>query len=315
MALLPAYAVDGGRVPAEMARRATYALSAGANGVVGVDDLKVSPLPTAGPGVQVSRGGAVVAMRAAGAHQYESYVIAQDSATNVSIPATGGSARTDYIIARVTDWHFTGDAAPADPLNALYWELARVSTLTGISQPYVPLARINMPANQSAVTAGMITDLRNVAIPRRERHVMTRRINSGEVDRLTTIGGTGESWPDAAHVDLMVPSWATHVNVVAIFAQVEIPAGITFDGAVYWALGTTDPAYIRTQDVRVTIDNSNGSKTRETLVAAGTARIPEVMRGKAWRSHTRGHRISGSAIEFTGGSASVMDVEFVERAD
>ena len=315
MVQLPAYAVDGGMVPAAMARRATHALSSGANGVVGIHDLKVTALPTAGAGVQISRGSALAAMRTTGAHGMETYVISQDSTFNLDVPPTGGSARTDFIIARVMDWHFTGEEPPADPTTALYWEFARVSTLSGITYPFVPLARIAIPANRASITGAMITDIREVAIPRRERHVMTRRINSEDVDRLTTIGGTGESWPDVAHVDLMVPEWATHANVVAMFAQVEVPAGIEFDGVVFWALGTTDPAYIRTQDVRVTIDNTGGSKTRETLVAAGTVRIPENMRGRAWRSHTRGRRLSGTPIEFTSGSASVMDVEFVERAD
>lgn len=314
MVQLPAYAVDGGMVPAAMARRATHALSSGANGVVGIHDLKVNALPTPGAGVQISRGSALAAMRTSGAHEMETYVISQDSTFNLDVPPTGGSARTDFIIARVMDWHFTGEEPPADPTTALYWEFARVGTLNGISYPFVPLARIAIPANRASIMGAMITDIREVAIPRRERHVFTYDLSLGEEDQLGD--PNGEAWPDIGQHWFHIPEWAVRANVVITFAQVRVPAGSTRVGHMNARIRTDNmDADVYTRTTKYEAGNPPNSM-RQTYVAAGPINIPAQMRGRDAYVYTRGNWQSGSGsyLSLDSGSAVVIDIEFMEVA-
>ena len=312
MAQLPAFAVDGGSVPAAMARRASYALSGGANGVVALGDLKVTALPTPGAGVRVLAGGALARARTTGANQFESYVLAQDSESTLNIQATGASARTDYIIARVTDWHFTGGEAPADPANALYWEFDVVSTLSGIPEPHVPLARIDIPANTSVIMSGMITDLRTVAIPRRERRLLAYDLSLGERDTLDA----NESWPDIGDgFDITVPEWATHANIAVTFAQVLVPAGSTRVGHINARL-RVNGIDVESRTTKF-VSSAPASDTRQTYVAAGDVTIPAGMRGETGIIYTRGSIQSGSGgyLTLDSGSSVSIDIEFSESAD
>ena len=310
MAQLPAFAVDGGTVPASMARRMTHAVSSGANGIVGVSDFKVTALPTAGSGVRIARGGALCRARTTGANQYETYVIAQDSTFNLTVPATGGSARTDYVIARVKDWHFTGDDAPANPTTALYWEFALVNSLSGITTPYVPLAKLTIPANTSAITNGMITDVREVAIPRRERWLYAYDLSTGQEDTLSA----NESWPDIGGFTVTVPEWATAANIVVTFAQIRVPAGSTRTGHLNARLR------VNGIDVESRTTKYNASAptadTRQTFIAAGDVAIPAGMRGQTGMIYSRGTIQSGSGgyIVLDSGSAVAIDIEFFEQA-
>src|SRR5690606_8349644 len=109
MALLPAYAVDGGTLPAEMLRMVAYNLSGGANGIAQPGDLRVTPLPTPGGGVMIAPGGALMRTRFAGASAQQTYAAMNDSSEMLTIPATdSGGSRTDYIILRIDDPDYTG---------------------------------------------------------------------------------------------------------------------------------------------------------------------------------------------------------------
>lgn len=306
MVQLPAYAVDGGMVPAAMARRATHALSSGANGVVGIHDLKVTALPTPGAGVQISRGSALAAMRTTGAHEMETYVISQDSTFNLTVPPTGGSARTDYIIARVLDWHFTGEEPPADPTTALYWEFARVGTLNGISYPFVPLARIAIPANRSSITGAMITDFREVAMPRRKMEMGFHYPN-------TWVAITGSEFQTIGSISLNVPEWATHMTVKADFASMAVQGGLVQGNL---ALQAFNESGVQTSTYKAE-SNSPSSTQRYSTVVGGTWLVPAAARGGSSTLYFRAN-LTGSWNDgisgYDSGTTLAALIEFEERA-
>lgn len=306
MAQLPAYAVDGGMVPAAMARRATHALSSGANGVVGIDDLKVTALPTPGAGVQISRGSALAAMQTAGAHAMESYVISQDSTFNLDVPATGGSARTDYIIARVMDWHFTGEEPPADPTTALYWEFARVNTLNGITYPHVPLARLSIPANRSSIGNPQIIDMREVAIPRRDRFTEMRYVET----RQDLTSQTYINWPSESLIGVDIPEWAGTAIVRCDVVETLLFGNGNTDGRMTLMLGN-QPAY---SGERRYDEVWGGSTSREDHTIVSMFHIPANFRGTTQVLRVRGRRLNGTGYLVADAYTQVIyDIEFLEK--
>lgn len=314
MARLPAYAVNGGQIPAEMLRRVLWATSSGANGVVGVYDLTVTPLPALGPGVQIGRGGALATSRTAGTNEQESYLMVQDSASTLSIP-TGFKG---YVIARIDDWHFTGEDAPADPVNALYWNIERVSTLDGITYPYVALAYINLPAGVSKVTASHITDKRNVAMPRRERYLFTHNLQGSATHEIYE--QVEQYWPAESVQDweVYIPTWATRANVVVAWNGVSCVPASGKHGVVFARIGRPDgwgQGNVETQHQHWDLGNS--ATGREHWEAADDVEIPEALRGTTQRLRLLGFRLdtlSGQAPKLNNGSSIKFDVEFLEVA-
>lgn len=299
MAQLPAYAVNEGKVPAEMLRRALWASTRGESGVVTARDLKVTALPTPGPQVRVAAGGAICAMRTTGANAQEAYMLAQDSTINVPIADTG----TFYLIARIDDWHFTGNPAPVDKANALYWGFATVATLDGITYPYVPLARIERGSNTN-ITNAMITDLRKVANPRREVRVLAEPYGGAQKD----IGyQTGYEDVETAFID--IPEWATHAEISATFSGIALRTG----SAIGWASPSLAGQAVGLQ-TRVD-ENFSGDWHRFTVVGGGPITIPEASRGTQALFRWRMKQDSGAGrFRVDSGSTFLAVIEFVEKA-
>lgn len=310
MALLPAYAVDGGTLPAQMLRMVAYNLSGGANGVATPDDLKVYPLSTPGAGVTVNAGGALMKTRFTGASAQQTYAAMNDSAVTVNVPATDASGgRTDYLILRVNDPDYTGQT-PADPLTALYCSFERVGSLSGLAYPYVPLARIDLPASTGAVTAGHITDLRRVALPKRARDIVMTYAESGVFDDLDGTGGGFADWPETAAVDVHIPEWATKAIVRADILEAIHRDGDA-DGQMVLQWGA-QPAYT---DARRWDEVWAGSTSRVDHTVVAGINIPEDYRGTSKPLRVRARRLNGSGyLRADGNTQVVYDIEFIEEA-
>lgn len=310
MALLPAYAIDGGRVPASMLRMVAWVATGGASGIVTPTDLKVTALTTPGGAVSIAPGGAIIPTRFGNSTKQQSYAVANDQAFNVSIPAAGASGRTDYVILRISDPQYAGQA-PANPEEALYCEVVTVSSLP-TSYPYVPLAKIVLPSNTATITNAMITDLRKVAVPRRSRHLFAYNLTGADQD---VLAGT-ETWPDLVHyVD--IPEWAVKAHIVATFAQITVPTGTNQQG---WLSARLSGGGMGISTAPTRFDGSApASRTRQTYVTADDIDIPPQMRGYAnGELRTRAQVTAGTgtgALKFDAGSAVIIDIEFYEVAD
>lgn len=314
MALLPAYAVDGGRVPARMLRMVAWAATNGANGIVLPGDLKVVPLATPGGGVQIMPGGALLTMRYTNATAQQTYAVVNESAETLTIPATGsGSGRIDYIIVRIDDPEYGGQE-PEEPLEATYASFERVSSISNLNYPFVALAKITLPPSTGTVTEGMITDLREVANPRTHEEVFVKRMNTNDPeDRLDNNDGTGEPWPDVFW-QYKVPEWATHAQVIATYGQVFFPGGEAHGHLWTKPFGSSGP-----QTVVTRFEYDLPGPSRQTMVSAANLAVPPEFRGKTVSAYLAGTLLgaedASTRPRIKAGSCIVLQIRFYERAE
>ena len=155
---------NGAENSVELARADAFVGSSGATGIVDPTDFKVVALPTPGAAVRVRKGTGVIRNIYPGAFG-QSYVVQEQSNTDVPVAATGASgAATKYVYVLITDSQYGGQA-PSSVENGPYNDYAVTTTLPS-NQPYLLLARINQPASTATITNAMITDLREVANPK-----------------------------------------------------------------------------------------------------------------------------------------------------
>lgn len=315
MALLPAYAVDGGRGPAFMFRTALWASTSGANGIVLPWDLRVSALATPGGSVNVGPGGALISAYSTSSRA-QSYAVYNDATMQVAIPATGsGAGRTDYLILRVDDWHYTGAQAPANPLDALYCSVQRVSSLTGITYPYVPLAKIVIPASTGTITNAMITDLRQVAVPMQHRVLRVNATLKPETETLTSTNR--EYFPNAGGQQLVdIPSWATRVVVRADWLSLYLPAGNS-TGNVWVGFGDWDGTKFDIESRRFAYNNpQSGGDVRTAVTVVDDLYVPAKYRGRTNVTFQMwGQRTAGTGAKVDQMSGSSLDLLFLGTAD
>lgn len=241
MALIPVpWAIGhGADNSVEGARMSLHAATKGARGVYGPGDMAVRALPVPGAAVRVHRGGAVTPNDYPGAFN-QSYAITEESSTDVPIPATGSSGgATRYLIVRIDDDQYAGNP-PEDVVNGPYNRYAVVSSISGLQYPHVPLAKIVQPANTATITAGMIEDIREIALPRVEDHVIARPVvqqaiqNWSHVLRQKKSGSgilRGEQFPDRVHgggFKIKAPTWATRMIIECHLT------GVRYSGKSSW---------------------------------------------------------------------------------
>ncbi len=313
MAFLPAWAVDGSRVPASMARRATHALSGGANGVVEPGDLKVLALDVPGSAVQIMPGSALASSGYPQAGN-QTWALANDASDGdaiLAVPATGsGAAATRYVIARVDDPEFGGQE-PADPLDATYSRPELVSSLAGLNFPHVALARIDQPASTATITQAMIADLRRMVRPRVERVFRARNITSTDGVMGLTQSSWG-NWPTVANWQVEVPAWATRVRGTGHWNGVQLAPGQSATGEVtilVTGLSGGDTG------ADLTVFDFPSASAREDFTHAFDVPVPEAMRGTVRTVRPRGRKTGGAGVvEMTGSSSFYLDLEFYESA-
>ncbi|MEU2592377.1 hypothetical protein ABZ649_04660 [Streptomyces albidoflavus] len=177
MALIqPPLMVTGGTHPARTMRMMIRDLARGSQGVTEGNDMRVWPLSTPGSGVRISDGSGIVRGAAWGQGSYTQYNVGD---ALVPIAPTGAAGRNDLVVLRVEDPEYEGNRDPAGDDIGYFHVIPGVSA-TATEPPAgmtaIPLARVALPANTATVTAAMITDLRKIANPRRERrlHSYTR---------------------------------------------------------------------------------------------------------------------------------------------
>ncbi len=321
---VPWLVAGGAEHSAEVGRMLPYSALSGEEGIAGARDLTVRALATPGGAVTVDVGACTINSRYAGG-QYQAYQGRKIAREQVTVSPTGAEGRTDLVIARVEDPNPTGSAwpLPADPIRGPYI-FTRViagvpSGVTKVQQvpgrendTAITLGRIAIPANTSAITQAMITDLRYLAQPRRRRLLFTRALTGTETDEAQVTAATnpdGEIFPNAAQWFVDVPQWATRCRVRADWAQVRYPAGNSY-GRMWVRFGTKN-----TQQVAFNApDVANVS--RSTVVCADDIVIPPSMRGGTFEWQLRAVKDGGPVnVSVDAFSATVLDVEFLEQPD
>lgn len=301
----PPMMVQGGRHPARAMRLLIRDLARGRQGVAEAGDLKVQPLDTPGPGVRVAEGSAVID----GALPWQgSYAQAAVGETVVDVSPSGPFARADLLVLRIEDPEYEGDRNPREDIG--YFHLVPgvdpQETAVPRGMTAVPLARINLPRNTAALTAEMITDLRQIANPRHERILRTARPTSTQ--QLPGEHGQWTTWPTSAGWDVDVPTWATNATVVITLAGLGID-----NGNLYAQFRITLGEKRGDETV---LDDGQGRMVRPaTVVCADTFTIPAAYRGTQQRlsvQTNQNDQYGRGELTVRAGTSIVADLEFTE---
>ena len=226
---------NGAENSVELARADSFVGSSGATGIVDPTDFKVVALPTPGAAVRVRKGTGVIRNIYPGTFG-QSYVVQEQSSTDVPVAATGSSgAATKYVYVLITDSQYGGQA-PSSVENGPYNDYAVTTTLPS-NQPYLLLARINQPASTATITNAMITDLREVANPKEKIVNRSRPLNLTDVETLTQTNPIGERFPNSGGgQNIEVPPWATRAIIETEWLMVNERPGNAY-GAIWVEYG------------------------------------------------------------------------------
>lgn len=300
---------NGATHSAQQFRMLVRDLANGAEGITEGDDLKATQLGTPGSGVQISSGSGVVRGRMATFQGH--YSVCNTGAATVDIAATGGSGRSDMVILRVEDPEYEGDLDPEVDEVCYFQVISGVSssaTTIPDGRTGIPLARIDIPSSTSTITNAMITDIRKVANPRRDRQLYTQSPASIS----TQIGGTSGTYSyfsTSAGWTIAIPTWATTVRIRLDIGGLRMATDVTFGN-----LRATFGSSLTMQSV-VIDDNDTGIR-RMTALIADTLTIPSAYRGTSQLLRAQFAGLPGNVgtLSVDSSSTLIADVEFFEAA-
>ena len=318
------YLVGGGfEHSAEIMRSMLAASTSGSEGIVTPGDFKVRPLAVPGTSVRVAPGNALI-RNSYGGGAAQSYAVRAPSETEIPIQATGSAGwRNDLIVARVDDPTYEGgeydpltfEASKIEVIRGVASDQKDVKSL-GLSYPAIPLARLNIPPSTGTISATHITDLRQIALPRVQRHLFTHNLSVDETDAINPPPGDamGEAWPNVFW-DFAIPDWATRVRVRALLGGVRVEERSPNNfGQLFVRFGTVANGF-STQMGRW--DNSTaGGITRQTFMVADDRSVPSGFRGTDSRAYIRATRTNANSNvpRLDTFSSISLDLEFYETA-
>ncbi len=274
--------LEGVEHSAEVARMLAWSATNGASGIITPKDLRVVAQSVPSDSVVIRPGGFVVESKFSGASQ-QSYVERAPTSTTLEVPATGSSGgATRYVVARITDPDYPGGGTiPPVPNDGAYSAPYLVSSLSS-SRTEIPLARIDQPANTSAITNAMITDMREMANPRVK--IVNRARPSVTSDTGMALNSTtGEYFPgdgDATGARQMidVPKWATRMVIDASWLSVRYAANSNCYGKFWIGYGGTPNQY-KTQDFYFNSPGRSVDGVRANWLLSDYRYVPSEVRG------------------------------------
>lgn len=318
---------DGTFSPSE-ARNAAYTAVGGTPGVASPRALEVRELGVPGSSVRVAPGTVAIPNRTAGA-QDEVYVARLLTEETLPIAATGAAARSDLIVARIEDPANTAGPtypAPADPdappvyLRVISDVPAGTVTADGLSadRSEYALARIDLPAHTTTVSANRITDLRALT---RAAHATARAVRVLTEFDTVTLAADGQLayFPVEGLTQLDVPAWATHARAVVTLNGVRFGAAGDNAGAGWSATGDLriewgwDGDATNSATVPYALTTPTGVGAHTLTVACDAQPVPLAARGKAATLSVQARRDAPAvAATLTAAATTVatVDVEF-----
>jgi hypothetical protein len=314
---VPWFVGGGAQHSPEVARLLAFAATGGAQGVVTPSDLKVSALAVPGGAVRVAPGAALILSRAAGGSQ-QTYVARLPEEDVAAVASTGsGAGRSDLIVAQIEDPFMAGEPwqDPAFPAVGPYVftrvipnvpaGTRRLQDVPGYEgRTGVALARVDLPGSTGTITAGMITDLRELPAPR------TARLS----EVLAAAGGTLASqtevaWPGNA-LSALIPAWATNVT-----GTVSINGAQQASGDAYTQHRIRIGSGLYAPLVYVDSDQGTSEKQRVSVVLGIDAQIPPALRGTTQPIAVMSTRNGTDPGRLTLGGGSQLVVDLTWRED
>lgn len=309
--------IDGLTIPMQIVRRGIWAGTNGNYGVVKPTDLKVQAMSTPGAGVVIARGGALILSTYTTASGSETYPFTNDAAYQLAIPATASSGgRTDYIIARIVDWNYNGTQAPTDLTTATGAKFDRVTSLTSVSDPYVVLAKITIPASTATITNAMITDLRNLAVQQSKTNSVMNPIVAGDQGlTLNSTATAGEVFPNTSNTAIDIPTWATRAKITAYWTSVRYSAGKNAYGRYWVRYANVSGTDLITQQMAFDATGVNNNSATNWILLDEVP-IPKTIRGTTQSFFFKARYDStDKGVSLTALSGVALSVEFLATAD
>ncbi|WP_073947577.1 hypothetical protein [Streptomyces kebangsaanensis] len=305
----PPMMVNGGTHPARTMRMMIRDLSRGSQGVTEYNDLKVTQQTTPGAGVQVADGSGIVRGAAWGQGSYTQYNV---GTALVPIAPTGAQGRTDMVVLRVLDPEYEGNLDPARDNIGFFDVVSNVSasaTQPPAGMSAIPLARITQPANCATVTNAMITDLRKIANPRKDREIYVAS-PPGDQNWEGNMGGTYVQWPPAAKWTIPVPVWAVKARIVFTVAAVQVIRGNVWGHATF-KLGAYQGQSINFDTGAFTAGDKS---QRVNLISADTLNVAASMRGtnQVLQAMVSLNTKEAGYLQADTATTAIADVEFQE---
>lgn len=311
---------------AKIGRTIAYLANGTKQGVSKAPHAAVDETDPTGPQVRVAPG--VVRVNSTFGNAYfDQYVVRRDSISFVDVDPTGSSAgRSDLVIWEILDPYAQGSIhqEPADPVNGPYDIITIEPGVPSSTRSFAELgfsgrtayalARIDIPASTATITAGMVTNLRNMADPIDGQDPgpdgdATITIPSDEaIDSSAT---SFIAWPPSAEWTVTIPERATKAKLTLSASGVLERVG-DFVGDIRLTLvgvGSTQSYPIRTSWTGSVISGTLGPYELEFAV-------PKSFRGTTQTVQMEGRWRSGDGeLAIDAESTVTLHVEFVERPE
>lgn len=331
------WAVGGGAlVPVEAGRLLAYYAIGGleGEGPAGPGDCAVLQTAAASGQVRIMPGAVGCLNRMAdpltGGQQ--AYLARQPETELVTVPATGGSARTDVVAVVIEDPQYAGQAPPTDIQVGPYVKTVLYTNVSATArnladvdpgQAGYALARITRPANTTTVTQAHITDLRAIPNPRTRQVTKMTNLPDGSNQNLTSV--TMVTFPSSAAFNVEVPRWAVKAHLELYVSGARIlntktsdPDSDADDNGNFVAHARCKLGAIITPTVEVnpaTPTHSRGDTF--TYAVAGEVAVPAAMRGTTQTLEAQALRSSftaGIEVRSGWGTTVIAKVTFFEEA-
>lgn len=318
-----AFSVDGARHNGELLRTAHYQATAGAEGITTPGDLKVHELDIPGTQIVIDSGAATILNRHTG-ERNESYAVTARRLSKLDVMATGSDGgRVDLVIVRVEDPEYNPWQLPAGADAASYQYVrpvilqnvpAGTRRFEQLGLPYAgyALARIDIPVSTGTILDDYITDLREVANPRRARFHDRYDIQYAPSDSAGDIN-VWNKYPDVPDAQMEVPTWAAKAIVRADITGMQI-RDAALAGNFRVKLTGGNPAqtvYSKTTYVNEQV----WGDSRRSYAISSSIDIPAEMRGYTISAVTQWQRTGGIGLFRSQADVQVVfDIEFIEAA-
>lgn len=322
---VPWLVAGGAQHSAEVGRTLAFAAMGGKEGIIGGDSLKVTAQASPAGSVRVDTGAVAIENTYAG-QEAQMYVGRNISSQNVTVAATGGTPRSDLIIARIDDPQY-GGTTPPDVAVGPYVKFDLVSNVGSsaidvppeITYPAIALARVDVPASTSAITNAMITDLRGGVAGSAGYKKITRQY-APTADVSLTAAPPGTAWPLVGGWSVDVPDWATKMAVRALLSGIrgDHHATLANYGKLWIVVGAGAPTGITGETTKYEVPEGPGGQDRHNLVAGfADVLIPAGLRGTTTTVKIFGQKEgsvgNNTPLIATNVSTIFLDVEFFEE--
>lgn len=285
---------DGPWLDAGLWRVQAYMAGGRYEGVASADSMQVVPLDVPGNGVKILAGAAMVLNRyqSSPTEAYPVVNIGEELLGPSDMPAQATNDRSHLVCVTVGDPNFSQVGHPWMPAvvpagEAETFEYVRFFVVQNVPAgtkrfgdlnlhyPAYALARIDIPANTTTVTAARIVDLREIPFPRTTERI--EHISGPETaNPLNGQGGTPgdyENFPQTVKFTLDIPVWASHAYLTGFVEGLRLSkAGSGKMRIQMGAIGTTNVTNIDEPPPA-------GASDRKSYNLGGEIPIPKEYRG------------------------------------